>query len=156
MKRIALRYNKRTRTHSRSLSQQLVLFLTVIKIYCYCFYLTHCFFDMLHSSKWLCINSILIDISYAVLYEEILAVSHHYSKIIFYIFAKSIWSIKDLVNILFNKMFLIFSEIKKVIFNRDSFFVNDYWFILCHCIRVKRKLNIVFHSQIDEQTKRQN
>ena len=38
----------------------------------------------------------------------------------------------------------------------DSLFVNDYWFALYYCIRVKRKLSIVFHSQIDEQTKRQN
>ena len=88
------------------------------------------------------------------IYDTILVVIDRYSKMTFYIFAKSTWSTEDLADVLFNKMFLIFFEIKKVIFDRNSFFVNDYWSALCYRIRVKRKLNIVFHSQIDEQTKR--
>ena len=88
------------------------------------------------------------------IYNVIFVVINRYSKIIFYIFAKLIWSIEDLANVLIDKMFLIFLEIREVIFDRNSFFVNDYWSALCYCIRVKRKLNIVFHSQINEQTKR--
>ena len=88
------------------------------------------------------------------IYNVIFVVIDCYSKMTFYILAKSIWSTENLANVLFNKMFLIFFEVKKVIFDRGSFFVNDYWFALCYHIRVKRKLNIVFHSQIDEQTKR--
>ena len=72
------------------------------------------------------------------------------------IFAKSTWSAEDLADVLFDKMFLIFLEIRRVIFDRSSLFVSDYWFALCYRIRVKRKLSIVFHSQINEQTKRQN
>ena len=53
-------------------------------------------------------------------------------------------------------MFLIFLEIRKMIFDRSSLFVSDYWFALCYRIHVKRKLSIVFYSQIDEQTKKQN
>ena len=90
------------------------------------------------------------------MYDAILVVIDRYSKMTLYIFAKLIWSIEDLVDVLFDKMFLIFPEIRKVIFDRDSFFVNDYWFALYYHIRIKYKLNIVFYSQIDEQTKRQN
>ena len=84
------------------------------------------------------------------IYNAILVVIDRYSKIIFYIFAKSTWSTEDLVDVLFDKMFLIFLEIREVIFDRGLFFVNVYWFALYYRIRVKRKLNIAFHSQIDE------
>ena len=90
------------------------------------------------------------------IYNAILVVVDRYSKMTLYIFAKSTWSTEDLADVLFDKMFLIFFEIRKVIFDRSSLFVNDYWSALCYRIRVKRKLSIVFHSQIDEQTKRQN
>ena len=88
------------------------------------------------------------------IYNVILVVVDRYSKMTLYIFAKSTWSTENLADVLFDKMFLIFLEIKKVISDRDSLFINDYWFALCYRIRVKRKLSIVFHSQIDEQTKR--
>ena len=90
------------------------------------------------------------------IYDATLVVIDRYSKMTLYILAKSTWSAEDFADVLFNKMFLIFLEIKRVIFDRDSLFVNDYWFALCYRIRVKRKLSIVFHSQIDEQTKKQN
>ena len=90
------------------------------------------------------------------IYDVIFVIIDRYSKMTVYILAKATWSIENLTNVLFDKMFLIFSEIRKVISNRDSFFVNDYWFALCYHIRVKCKLNIVFHSQIDEQTRKQN
>ena len=60
------------------------------------------------------------------IYDVILVVINLYSKMILYIFAKLTSSIEDLADILFDKMFLIFLEIKEVIFDRDSFFVNDY------------------------------
>ena len=90
------------------------------------------------------------------IYDVILVVIDRDLKMTLYIFAKSTWSAENLADVLFNKMFLIFLEIKKVISDRDSLFVNIYWFALCYRIRVKRKLNIVFHLQINEQTKRQN
>ena len=90
------------------------------------------------------------------IYDVIFVIIDRYSKMTFYIFAKSTWSTEDLADVLFNKMFLIFFEVRKIVFDRDALFTNNYWFALCYRIRIKRKLNIVFHSQIDEQTKRQN
>ena len=80
------------------------------------------------------------------IYNVILVVIDRYSKMTFYIFAKSIWSTEDLADVLFDKMFLIFFEIKEVIFDRDSLFVSDYWSALCYRIRIKCKLNTVFYS----------
>ena len=80
------------------------------------------------------------------IYNVILVVIDRYSKMTFYIFAKSTWSAENLADVLFDKMFLTFLEIREVISDRDSLFVNGYWFALYYRIRVKRKLNIVFHS----------
>ena len=60
------------------------------------------------------------------IYNAILVVIDRYSKMTLYIFAKSTWSTEDLTNVLFDKMFLIFFEIREVIFDRGSFFVNGY------------------------------
>ena len=121
-----------------------------VKAFCYHFYNeTTSFFISVCSWKEISMNFIIelfLNRYKNDIYNVILVVIDCYSKIIFYIFAKSTWLAKDLVNVLFNKMFLIFLEIKKVIFDSDSFFVNDYWFALCYRIHVKRKLNIVFHS----------
>ena len=88
------------------------------------------------------------------IYNVIFVIIDRYSKMTFYIFVKSTWSIKNLANVLFNKIFLIFFKIKEIVFNRDALFTNDYWFALCYCIRIKRKLNIVFYLQMNEQTKK--
>ena len=80
------------------------------------------------------------------IYNVIFVIIDCYSKMIFYILAKLTWSAEDLANILLNKMFLVFFEIKEIMSNRSSFFVNNYWFALYYCIRVKRKLNIIFYS----------
>ena len=80
------------------------------------------------------------------IYNIILVVIDRYSKMTFYISAKSTWLTEDLADVLFDKMFLIFFEIREVISDRNSFFVSDYWFALCYHICIKRKLNIVFHS----------
>ena len=84
------------------------------------------------------------------IYNVIFVIIDRYSKMTLYIFAKSTWSIKNLADILFDKMFLIFFKIKKIIFNCDALFTSDYWFALCYYIRIKRKLNIVFHSQTNK------
>ena len=61
-----------------------------------------------------------------------------------------------MIDVLFNKMLLIFFEIKKIVFDRKALFTNDYWSTLCYRIRVVKRLNTVFHSQTDSQIKRQN
>ena len=90
------------------------------------------------------------------IYDAILIIIDHFLKMTHYIFIKSTWSIENLIDVLFNKMLLIFFEIKKIVFNRKMLFTNDYWSTLCYRIRVIKRLNIVFHSQIDDQIERQN
>ena len=84
------------------------------------------------------------------IYDAILIIIDRFSKMTYYIFVKSTWSIENLIDILFDKMLLIFFKIKKIVFDRKALFMSDYWSALCYRIRVVRKLNIIFHSQIDD------
>ena len=43
-----------------------------------------------------------------------------------------------------------------IILNWNSLFINHFWITLCWHLKVKRKLSIAFHSQINDQTERQN
>ena len=83
-------------------------------------------------------------------YNAILIIIDRFSKMTHYIFAKLTWSIEKLINILFDKILLIFFEIKKIVFDRKTLFMSNYWSALCYCICAVRKLNIVFYSQIND------
>ena len=84
------------------------------------------------------------------IYNAILIIIDRFLKIMHYIFAKSTWSIENLIDVFFNKILLIFFKIKKIVFDRKTLFTSDYWSTLCYCIRVVWRLNIVFHSQTDD------
>ena len=84
------------------------------------------------------------------IYDAILIIIDRFLKITHYICAKLTWSVENLIDILFDKMLLIFFKIKKIVFNRKMLFINDYWSALYYRIYVVKKLNIVFHSQIDD------
>ena len=43
-----------------------------------------------------------------------------------------------------------------IILNWDSLFINYFWITLCWHLEAKRKLSITIHSQINDQTERQN
>jgi len=45
---------------------------------------------------------------------------------------------------------------RSIILNQDSLFINHFWIILCWHLEAKQKLSIVFHLQINNQTKRHN
>jgi hypothetical protein len=45
---------------------------------------------------------------------------------------------------------------KSIIFDKDSLFTLNFWSNFCYHLRIKIRLNIVFHSQTNEQTERQN
>ena len=87
------------------------------------------------------------------IYDAILIIIDRFSKMTHYIFAKSMWLIENLIDVLFDKILLIFFEIKKIVFNREMMFTNDYWLALCYCIRVIRKLNIVFIRKLTIKSK---
>ena len=60
------------------------------------------------------------------IYDAILIIIDRFSKMTHYIFVKSTWSVEDLIDVLFDKMLLIFFEIRKIVFDWEALFTSDY------------------------------
>ncbi len=65
-------------------------------------------------------------------------------------------NVKRLVNLLWREFVFQHEMMRSIISNRNSLFINHFWITLCWHLEAKRKLSTAFHSQIDDQTKRQN
>ncbi len=65
-------------------------------------------------------------------------------------------NIERLANLLWRKFVSQHEMMQSIISNRDSLFINHFWITLCWHLEAKRKLSITFHSQINDQTERQN
>ena len=59
------------------------------------------------------------------IYDAILIIIDRFLKMTHYIFAKLTWLIENLIDVLFNKILLIFLKIKKIVFNRKTLFTSD-------------------------------
>ena len=91
-----------------------------------------------------------------VVYDAIMIIINRYFKMTIYIFIKFTMNAEKICDLLCDEIFLKFESSKEIISNKNSLFTNNFWFAFCFHARVKRRLNIVFHSQTNEQTKRQN
>jgi len=65
-------------------------------------------------------------------------------------------NVKRLANLLWREFVSQHEMMRSIILNRDSLFINHFWITLCWHLKAKRKLSTAFHSQIDDQTERQN
>ncbi len=90
------------------------------------------------------------------IYDVILIIIDRYTKYFIYISARKNWTTKHLTNELFDEIFFKQEMSKFIIFDKDSLFTFNFWSNFCYHLRIKIRLNIVFHFQTDEQTKRQN
>jgi hypothetical protein len=89
-------------------------------------------------------------------YDFVLVIIDRYIKMTLYIFVtKKIIAI-ELTKIIFDHVMLKYDASKDVVSKREFVFTSAYWTNICYHMKMKRRLNIVFHSQIDDQTKRQN
>ena len=44
----------------------------------------------------------------------------------------------------------------RIISDRESIFISDFWLAICYHLKIKRRLSIVFYSQTNDQIERQN
>jgi len=65
-------------------------------------------------------------------------------------------NVKKLANLLWWEFVSQHEIMRSIISNRDSLFISHFWITLCWHLEAKRKLSTAFHSQIDDQTERQN
>jgi hypothetical protein len=90
------------------------------------------------------------------IYDFILIIIDRYTKYFKYISARKDWTTKQFANQLFDETFSKHEMLKSIMFDKDSLFIFNFWFNFCYHLRIKTQLNIIFHSQIDDQTKKQN
>jgi hypothetical protein len=90
------------------------------------------------------------------IYDVILIIIDRYTKYFRYISARKDWTAKQLTNELLDEIFFKQRMSKSIIFDRESLFTFNFWSNFCYHLKIKIRLNIVFHSQTDEQTERQN
>ena len=88
--------------------------------------------------------------------DSILILINKLTKYATYILITKTLNAINFANLLWRKFVCRYKMIRNIISNRKFLFTSNFWFILCWNARTKRKFNIVFHSQTNEQTKRQN
>ncbi len=89
-------------------------------------------------------------------YDSVLVIIDRYIKMTLYIFVtKKIIAI-ELTKIIFDHVMIKYDASKDVVSNKEFVFTSAYWTDICYHMKMKKRLSIVFHSQIDDQTERQN
>ena len=93
-----------------------------------------------------------------VIHDSILVVSvmNKLTKMTYYIFVTKTVIAEDLVEILIREIIRLHDLSSSITTNRDFIFTFKYHDSLCYALKIKLKLFTAYHSQIDDQTERQN
>lgn len=74
-----------------------------------------------------------------------------------FISRKAIWFAQKWVTILRNRLNIMNWDLSKIIINnRDSKFFNEFWSLLFRKLEIRLFYNTIYHSQIDDQSKKTN
>ncbi len=103
------------------------------------------FITDLSSSKWK-----------EVVYDLILVIVDHYTKMTRYLFTKKTLTVVELAELFFEQIALKYEILNDIIIDKDSLFISAFWSKICYHVKMKQRLSIIFHSQTDDQTERQN
>ncbi len=103
------------------------------------------FITDLSSSKWK-----------EVMYDLILVIVNHYTKMTRYLSTKKTLTVIKLAELFFEQIALKYEISNDIIIDKDSLFINAFWSEICYHAKMKWWLSIIFHSQTDDQTERQN
>ncbi len=88
--------------------------------------------------------------------DAILIMINKLIKHVIYISMIKDLNIERLANLLWWKFVSQHEMMQSIISNQDSLFINHFWITLCWHLEAKWKLSTAFHSQINDQTERQN
>ncbi len=73
-----------------------------------------------------------------------------------YLSIKKTLTVVELTELFFEQIALKYEISNDIIINKDSLFISAFWSEICYHAKMKRWLSIIFHSQTDDQTERQN
>ena len=91
-----------------------------------------------------------------VVYDFILMIIDRYIKMIKYVSIIKKIDVAKLTKMFFEKIILRFNMSDEIVSDRKFVFTNAFWFAICYHARIRRRLNIAFHSQTNEQIEHQN
>ena len=91
-----------------------------------------------------------------VIYDSILMIIDRYIKMIKYVLIIKKIDVTKLTKIFFKKIILRFNMSNEIVNDRKFMFTNVFWFAICYHARIQQYLNIIFHSQMNEQIEHQN
>jgi hypothetical protein len=126
----------------------------------------HKFFEQLQSIfmlkkfrlKW--IMNFIIDLSFnvnrKVAYDSIFVLVNRYTKYARYIRARQNWIAVQLIDAMIKELFIKCEIFEVIIIDRENLFISKYWSTFYYHLKFALRYNIVFYSQTDDQTKRQN
>jgi hypothetical protein len=89
-------------------------------------------------------------------YDFVLVIINCYIKMTFYISVTKKITIVELTKIIFDHVMFKYDVSKDVVSNKEFVFTNANWTNICYHMKMKKRLNIVFHSQTNERIERQN
>ena len=108
------------------------------------------------------IMNFIIDISFArdsyieKINDTILVLIDKLTKYATYITTIKDLNVERLADLMWREFICRHDMMRSIISNRDSLFTSHFWSTLCWYLRAKRKFNIAFPSQTNDQTKCQN
>ena len=91
-----------------------------------------------------------------IVYDSIFVIVDRCTKMIKYLSIIIKIDAAKLTNVFFEKIVLHFGMSADIVNDKDFLFINVFWSAFCYHAKIKRQFNIIFHFQINEQTKKQN
>ncbi len=91
-----------------------------------------------------------------VMYNLILVIVDHYTKMMHYLSTKKTLTVVELAELFFEQIALRYEISNDIIIDKDSLFINAFWSEICYHAKMKWWLSIVFDLQTDDQTEWQN
>ena len=89
-------------------------------------------------------------------YNSILVIVDWLRKMVHYKPAKITINLLDLAEVIIDVVICYHSLPDSIVTDRGCLFISKFWSLLCYFLGIKRRLFIMFHPQINGQTKRQN
>ena len=89
-------------------------------------------------------------------YDAILVLMNKLTKHVTYIDTSKTLDAKNLADLIWRKFVCHHGIMRKLISDKSSLFTSRFWSTLCWHLNAKRKLSTAFHSQTDDQIKKQN
>ena len=89
-------------------------------------------------------------------YDLILIIVDRFIKMVHYKSVKIMINVPGFAEVIINVIIWHYGLPDSIIIDRDSSFTSKFWSLLYYFLKIKKKLSMAFHPQIDGQIERQN